>query len=199
MKTIQGEKVCLEPLKLKNVYHMREWGRYESPLFNDYNFPQLDDFEVRKWYDIKILQKNTQSFAVINEEEKTIGFISLKDIRKLLKIASLGITFDANYINKGYGTDAIKTLLKYYFESINMRTIYLDVATHNIRAIKCYEKCGFKIVKKYTIKNNEIKLENIEPKITQNDFIFRGNNLYGYYYKMKLEKRGYKKLLYTQK
>ena len=197
MVTIKGEKVYLESLNLLNVYEMRNWGKYEDPLFDDYNFPELEDFEIKRWFDIKTSQKDCESFGVLNEDGRTIGFISIKDIRKLLKTANLGIAFDSRYINKGYGTNALKALLKYYFDSMNMRTMYLDVAKHNVRAIKCYEKCGFKIVKEYTMKNNDINLNDIQLKDTKSYFIIKKDTLYGYYYKMRLGKNDYKDFLFT--
>ncbi len=35
--------------------------------------------------------------------------MGIKYIRKILKESTLGIVFDPNYINKGYGTESILT------------------------------------------------------------------------------------------
>ena len=48
-------------------------------------------------------------------------------------------------MNRGYGTDAIETILKYAFNKMNLHKIELRVYEFNKRALKCYEKCGFKI------------------------------------------------------
>ena len=49
-----------------------------------------------------------------------------------------------NYWDKGYGVDAINTLLGYMFRTTNLRRIYLKTLTSNIRGQKCFQKCGFR-------------------------------------------------------
>ena len=49
---------------------------------------------------------------------------------------------------KGYGTDAMRTLLKHIRETRGQIEVYLNVDIPNVAAQRCYEKCGFKIVKK---------------------------------------------------
>jgi RimJ/RimL family protein N-acetyltransferase len=56
----------------------------------------------------------------------------------------MGIYLGYEYIDQGFGTDALLTLMRYYFEELSYEKLFLDVATLNKRAIRCYEKCGFK-------------------------------------------------------
>ena len=48
--------------------------------------------------------------------------------------------------NKGYGKETVKLLLDFGFNYLNLHSIELKVMSFNKRAIKCYEKCGFKEV-----------------------------------------------------
>jgi len=54
---------------------------------------------------------------------------------------------ETEYQNQGIGTKAIKLLTKYLFEVKSVDVILIDPQTWNSRAIKCYEKCGFKAIK----------------------------------------------------
>ena len=45
---------------------------------------------------------------------------------------------------KGHGTDAIRILIRFIFEQMNINKIKLNVYEFNERAVRCYEKCGFK-------------------------------------------------------
>ena len=45
---------------------------------------------------------------------------------------------------KGYGTDAMKIILRYAFTEINLQRVTLTVFEYNPRAIRSYEKTGFK-------------------------------------------------------
>ncbi len=48
-----------------------------------------------------------------------------------------------DYWSKGYGADVIKTLVRYIFEQTNFQRLYLKTLDWNIRAQKCFKKCGF--------------------------------------------------------
>ena len=195
MEIINVGNLSISSLQVCDVYDLRDWDRYESPLFSDYNFPDLDDYEIRKWFYTRTALSSVKSFAVILEGKKTIGLINLKNIRKILKVASLGIVFNPRYIDRGYGTIALKAIIKHYFETMDMRALYLDVATHNKRALRCYEKCGFKKVKKYAIRVIDLIPEELPSCYAQEDFSIRDGQVYLYCYKMRLSKNDYIKHL----
>jgi RimJ/RimL family protein N-acetyltransferase len=44
---------------------------------------------------------------------------------------------------KGYGTDAMRVLLRFAFTEINLHRVSLNVFGYNARAIRSYEKAGF--------------------------------------------------------
>lgn len=46
--------------------------------------------------------------------------------------------------DKGYGTDAMKIILRYAFTEINLRRVTLTVFEYNPRAVRSYEKAGFR-------------------------------------------------------
>jgi RimJ/RimL family protein N-acetyltransferase len=51
---------------------------------------------------------------------------------------------EPEYWNKGYGTDVMNTLLRFAFTEINLRRVTLTVFEYNPRAIRSYEKAGFR-------------------------------------------------------
>lgn len=51
---------------------------------------------------------------------------------------------DKDYREKGYGTEAIRLILDYGFNYLNLNNIKLDLMEFNERALACYKKCGFK-------------------------------------------------------
>ena len=59
--------------------------------------------------------------------------------------AELGIIIgERDCWDKGYGTDAVLQVLKYCFEVLCLERVYLSVLPDNIRAVRCYIKCGFR-------------------------------------------------------
>lgn len=182
-------------MEIEHAYLMREWGVHENPLLFDYNLPPLSDEEIEEWYHYKTRGYNRKYYSVFNKENKLIGYMGIKYIRKILKESTLGIVFDPNYINKGYGTESILTFLDYYFNKLNMRKMYLDVAKFNKRAIRCYEKCGFSIVNMYMDEFFDQNLDFKNPYFLkeQSSFVLKNGKVYNYIYKMKIDKNTYLK------
>ncbi len=56
---------------------------------------------------------------------------------------AIGI-FDRRFWSQGYGSEAIRLILRYGFEDLGLHRIDLVVLAFNHRAIRCYEKCGFR-------------------------------------------------------
>jgi RimJ/RimL family protein N-acetyltransferase len=56
----------------------------------------------------------------------------------------LGIGFGQQYVSRGYGSEALRLFLDYYFNRLGFQRLVLDVAAINVRALRCYERCGFK-------------------------------------------------------
>lgn len=49
--------------------------------------------------------------------------------------------------NQGIGTELVKATLAYLFDALHARKVVIDPQTWNHRAIRCYEKAGFRKVK----------------------------------------------------
>ena len=80
----------------------------------------------------------------IEADGKLIGQCALFEFDHVSRTAELGITIgDKAYWGRGYGRDAIRTLLDYAFRLRNLRRVYLAVNGNNGRAQGAYRACGF--------------------------------------------------------
>lgn len=145
-KKIVGERVYLSPINSEDCLKYVEW---------------LNDFEIAKYIaqysKVLTIEKeeewisknkdNEYTFGIILKDcDKLIGNISLVNIKDIDKTAELGIFIgDKDYLSKGYGSEAIMLLLDYGFNYLNLNNIMLRALAFNERAIKAYQKCGFKI------------------------------------------------------
>jgi len=85
-----------------------------------------------------------QRFAVDTLDKKHIGNCSCYNINEIRGEAELGIMIgNRDYWNKGYGTDIVNTLVNHIFSQTKLHRIYLKTLGSNIRAQKCFQKCGF--------------------------------------------------------
>lgn len=84
------------------------------------------------------------SFAVVrHEDHELVGEVVLNEIDARNRTSNFRIFIDAQYIGRGYGTDATRLILDYGFGMLNLHRIELDVYTNNPRALHVYEKVGF--------------------------------------------------------
>jgi RimJ/RimL family protein N-acetyltransferase len=87
-----------------------------------------------------------------------IGSIGLTYIHPIYKSAEFSITIGhKDYRGGGYGSDALRTIIKYGFEQLNLNRIWCEVYSNN-DAIDIYRHIGFKdegILRQTVFKNSE--------------------------------------------
>ncbi|MBV9878571.1 MAG: GNAT family N-acetyltransferase [Verrucomicrobia bacterium] len=73
-----------------------------------------------------------------------IGHVALWGITLKDQCANLGIILNREVWSQGYGTEALLLVLRYSFNELNLHRIQLEVLAENSRAIRCYQKAGFR-------------------------------------------------------
>lgn len=102
--------------------------------------------EELKWFETISAFKDSYRFAVeVTESGLYIGDCGINSIDWKNRVASLVIFIGSKGCRgKGYGTEAMQLLLSFVFNEININKARLNVYSFNERAIRSYEKCGFK-------------------------------------------------------
>ena len=87
---------------------------------------------------------STATFAIDTKDGRHIGNCGLHDASPENREATLGILLgEQDCWGKGYGTDAMRTLVRFGFNEMNLHRIELHVFDFNARAQSVYRKCGF--------------------------------------------------------
>ena len=144
-KKLVGDRIYLSPRNSEDVKKYTEW-------LNDF---QVTDYTGRSGQLVtlesekKYLEENVNDqgvFAIVEKDtDKLIGTVGLHEINHIHRKATLGIFIgEQEYLSKGYGTEAIRLILDYGFNYLNLNNINLDLMEFNERAYACYKKCGFK-------------------------------------------------------
>ena len=85
-------------------------------------------------------------FSVDTLDGMHIGNCSYYNTNEAEGETEVGIMIgDRDYWDKGYGADAITTLVSHLFQQTNFDRIYLKTLKTNARAQKCFKKCGFSL------------------------------------------------------
>lgn len=77
-------------------------------------------------------------------EDRLVGFVALEEIDWQDRSAYLAIGIgEPDYWGLGYGTDAVRVILRYAFDVLSLDRVNLDVFEYNQRAYRSYLKAGF--------------------------------------------------------
>ena len=60
--------------------------------------------------------------------------------------AGIDLFIGEPYEDRGLGTDAVRTMARYLVNDRGHHRLIIDPVAHNARAIRCYEKVGFRRV-----------------------------------------------------
>lgn len=147
-KKLEGEKVYLSPISSEDVPTYCEWLNDLEVAGNLIIFDQQLGIAREKAILEDVMKNDAKMFAVVDSAtDKLIGNGSIFNINQRNQKAELGIFIgDKTYWNKGYGSDAVKLLLDFGFNILNLNNIMLEVFSFNKRAIAAYKKVGFKTI-----------------------------------------------------
>ncbi len=83
--------------------------------------------------------------AIDTKDGQHIGNIELRQVSPEHRRADLGIMIgDKDSWDRGYGTDAVRTLVRFALRQMNLNRVWLTTGENNPRAQACYRKCGFR-------------------------------------------------------
>jgi RimJ/RimL family protein N-acetyltransferase len=80
---------------------------------------------------------------VIEVDSKIVGECLLYGIDDYSRLANLGISLRQDCWGKGFGQDAVRTLVRYAFDYLNLRKVSLEALADDPRAVGAYRKAGF--------------------------------------------------------
>lgn len=186
--------ITVRRLNREDVEVMASWGKHSDLLFQHYNFPELTLSERGVWYRMKSSGKKRRCFAVLDEDNRVAGYLSMKRIKVFRKTSELGIVLDPDRVGQGYGTLALKAFLKMYFEEFRMNKLFLQVALFNERAIRAYRKSGFVVEKEMVLAFEEQEIDRDllrEAMMNDHQLFIENNRIYCRYYLMSIDKEAW--------
>ncbi len=144
---INGSKVRLRNKKLADALNDYSWqndaelAHLDATTPLNMSFPQ---YLMAYANDLRHFPALRQRFAIETLDGKHIGNCLYYNTDEIKGEAELGIMLgNRNYWDKGYGTDALTTLINHVFCKTDLKRIYLKTLKSNTRAHHCFQKCGF--------------------------------------------------------
>ena len=144
---ILGQTVRLRAIERDDLPTFVRW--FNDPEVRRYllMYMPMSLAEEEKWFEEQLQKRDSRIFAIEaidGDQPVHIGNIGIHDIDWKNRMTEVGIAIgEKDYWGRGYGSDALKTLLHFAFQEMNLHRVQLRVHDYNARAIRCYEKCGF--------------------------------------------------------
>jgi RimJ/RimL family protein N-acetyltransferase len=143
-----GKKIRLRSFELSDLENiMEDWNtinlRRELGPVVPHSRKEREDWIRGTWDD----RRTGRAYAFAMDDIKTgefLGHCILSSVRPINRTAKVSIAiYKEKNRGKGYGTDAMRVLLQFGFDYLNLHRIGLNVFDTNPQAIRVYEKVGF--------------------------------------------------------
>jgi RimJ/RimL family protein N-acetyltransferase len=143
-----GKRIRLAALSQADIPVMARW-------YQDTGFVRLYDAtpampkseeEIKETLDDVRKNKNAFAFGIrLIETDELIGDAQLDGVLWAHGVAWLGLGIGLReYWGQGYGEEAMRLVLNFGFMELNLHRIQLTVFAYNDRAIRLYERLGFR-------------------------------------------------------
>lgn len=144
-KKLVGERIYLSPMDSEDVEKFTTWLNDLETTLNLQSAPRLISREAEQEF-LRKLSSEGFSFAMVNgEADELMGSCGLLNVDQVQRSAELGIFIgEKKYRGMGYGTEAIRLVLEFGFNLLNLHSIYLRVRSFNEAGYRCYTKVGFR-------------------------------------------------------
>ncbi len=143
---IKTQRLILKGIEEIDELEIIKWRNQKRVLDNLFSCIGPTLSEHRRWFEKYSTSKDRIEFIiVINGQNKKVGTIGLSNIDYKNQKAEYGIIIgEEDELGKGYAKEATQAILKYGFEELNLRKIYLRVFSDNTGALNLYKKTCFK-------------------------------------------------------
>ncbi|MDU5108465.1 GNAT family N-acetyltransferase [Clostridium sp.] len=149
-KTIETERLILRRFKMEDAEAMYKNWASDEEVTRFLTWPPHSSIELTK----DILQdwindyKNEDSYnwAITIKEngDEPIGSIGAVDISERVNMVHIGYCISKKWWNKGITSEALKALIKYFFEEVGVNRVESRHDPNNPNSGKVMMKCGMK-------------------------------------------------------
>ncbi len=157
VETFPGDRLASDRLRLRAhvasdaADHVR-WRNDAEVAFwataGDIRFWPVAAAAVDRWFVDKLPQMDPRTdgvFAIDLLEGRHIGMVDYRDVDPVARSATVGITIgERDLWGQGYGSEALRLLVGYLFDHLNLHRVQLDTWSGNQRAMRSFARIGFR-------------------------------------------------------
>jgi aminoglycoside 6'-N-acetyltransferase len=138
---LRGDRVVLRPLAHGDVARLVEIGT-EPEVFRWWGPQPVEDLDAKASG-----ADPDETFLAILVDGELAGLIQYSEEQEPdFRHAGIDLFLSAAFQGRGLGVDAVRTVARHLIVGRGHHRLVIDPAADNERAIRCYEKLGFKRV-----------------------------------------------------
>lgn len=145
---IVGRRIVLRRHRAENLAVVSRWYRDpEVARLTRYQTRPMPREEVERFFQTRLLGPDSVAYAIhVRLTDRLIGLTTFSSLDPDNGSVLFHITLGERDVwGQGYGTEAASMMLAHAFERLGLHRVGLSVFSFNERAIRSYEKAGFRI------------------------------------------------------
>ena len=144
-------------------------------------FPQSQE-SVKRFAEQAALQRPEEDnfrFVIENNEQEVVGDITTHHCDQHSGNFSWGVNIIEEHRRKGYASEALPLVMRYYFQELRYQKVTVHIASFNEASIKLHERLGFQqegCIRR-TIYTDGQYFDNLVYGLTKEEFAARHGNI----------------------
>lgn len=154
----------LRKLEMKDAPYMLEWMHDPNVIVGfakDFSSMRIED--CTRFIDKRHKDRNNIHLAVVGDSDEYMGTVSLKNLNARQGWAEFAISMRTKAMGSGLAGRAIHEIINKGITELCLTDIYWNVFRENQRAIRFYEKNGFRRAGE-TVEQKNWNLLGVQPK-----------------------------------
>jgi RimJ/RimL family protein N-acetyltransferase len=145
---IEGHVVALRRPIQGDLPSVVRWYRDpEVARLTRYQERQMNQAEIQRFFEVRMLAPDALAYCIVEVSTgRLIGFTTFSALDGDNGSVMFHITIgERDAWGRGLGTEATQLMLQHAFERLGLHRVGLAVFSYNTRAIRAYEKAGFRV------------------------------------------------------
>lgn len=149
--SLESKNIKLRALELSDIDFIYKWENDTNSWFVSNTLVPFSRYILEKYIesshlDIYQTRQLRLMICLNNSNETPIGTIDLFDFDPFHNRAGIGILIaEKQHQKKGFASEALKLLIQYCFNTLNLHQLYCNIAKNNTTSINLFEKHNFEI------------------------------------------------------
>lgn len=145
----QGERVRLRGIEPEDAAIFHKWN-YDTEMARivDFLWPPTSLAGTQAWAQKMATQEfkdDMLTSAIVDQEGNLVGSINSHSTNRRTGTFGYGIAIGEEYRGRGYGSEAVTLLLRYFFEELRYQKATVTVYAFNTASMALHEKLGFQL------------------------------------------------------